>query len=156
MTNIQDLLGEEYNDFADVILIESPFILVTPHSHIVQLVKAAFTPDKLIIAISTPKEGTYGEGAGAYDKTDYEELELMKLLPLPFLQISVLDRKRKRIQVFFIFFLIFSTFFQHIVNMMFTACLPQHSQNPTRTNRSSGLIRRNSYLLNKQIIIDNS
>jgi hypothetical protein len=32
--------------------------------------------------------------------------------------------------------------------MMFTACLPQHSQNPTRlTNRSSGLIR-NSYLLN--------
>jgi hypothetical protein len=32
-------------------------------------------------------------------------------------------------------------------NMMFTACLPQHSQNPTRTNRSSGLIR-NSYLLN--------
>jgi hypothetical protein len=29
--------------------------------------------------------------------------------------------------------------------MMFTACLPQHSQNPTRTNRSSGL-RRNSYL----------
>jgi hypothetical protein len=39
--------------------------------------------------------------------------------------------------------------------MMFTACLPQHSQNPTRTNRSSGLIR-NSYLLNKQIIIYNS
>jgi hypothetical protein len=33
--------------------------------------------------------------------------------------------------------------------------LPQHSQNPTRTNRSSGLIR-NSYLLNKQMIIDNS
>jgi hypothetical protein len=40
--------------------------------------------------------------------------------------------------------------------MMFTACLPQHSQNPTRTNRSSGLIR-NSYLLNKQMFfIDNS
>jgi hypothetical protein len=39
--------------------------------------------------------------------------------------------------------------------MMSTACLPQHSQNPTRTNRSSGLIR-NSYLLNKQMIIDNS
>jgi hypothetical protein len=38
---------------------------------------------------------------------------------------------------------------------MFTACLPQHSQNPTRQNRSSGLIR-NSYLLNKQMIIDNS
>jgi hypothetical protein len=33
--------------------------------------------------------------------------------------------------------------------------LPQHSQNPTRTNRSSGLIR-NSHLLNKQMIIDNS
>jgi hypothetical protein len=42
-----------------------------------------------------------------------------------------------------------------IVAMMFTACLPQHSQNPTRTNRSSGLIT-NSYLLNKQMIIDNS
>jgi hypothetical protein len=41
------------------------------------------------------------------------------------------------------------------LDMMFTACLPQHSQNPTRTNRSSGLIR-NSYLLNKLIIIDNS
>jgi hypothetical protein len=40
------------------------------------------------------------------------------------------------------------------VVMMFTACLPQHSQNPIRTNRSSGLIR-NSYLLNKQIIMDN-
>jgi hypothetical protein len=39
--------------------------------------------------------------------------------------------------------------------MMFTACLPHHSQNPTRTNRSPGLIR-NSYLLNKQMIIDNS
>jgi hypothetical protein len=39
--------------------------------------------------------------------------------------------------------------------MMFTACLPQHSQNPTRTNRSSGLIR-NSYILKKQMIIDNS
>jgi hypothetical protein len=39
--------------------------------------------------------------------------------------------------------------------MMFTACLPQYSQNPTRTNRSSGLIR-NNYLLNKQMIIDNS
>jgi hypothetical protein len=39
--------------------------------------------------------------------------------------------------------------------MMFTACLPQHSQNPTRTNRSSGLTRK-SYLLNKQMIIDNS
>jgi hypothetical protein len=39
--------------------------------------------------------------------------------------------------------------------MMFTACLPQHSQNPTRTNRSSGLIR-NSSLLDKQMIIDNS
>jgi hypothetical protein len=39
--------------------------------------------------------------------------------------------------------------------MMFTACLPWHSQNPTRTNRSSGLVR-NSYLLNKQMIIDNS
>jgi hypothetical protein len=39
--------------------------------------------------------------------------------------------------------------------MIFTACLPHHSQNPTRTNRSSGLIR-NSYLLNKQVIIDNS
>jgi hypothetical protein len=40
---------------------------------------------------------------------------------------------------------------------MFTACLPQHLQNPTRTNRSSGLIR-NSYILflNKQMIIDNS
>jgi hypothetical protein len=38
---------------------------------------------------------------------------------------------------------------------MFTACLPQHSQNPTRTNRSSGLIK-NSYLLDKQLIIDNS
>jgi hypothetical protein len=40
------------------------------------------------------------------------------------------------------------------ISLMFTACLPQHSQNPTRTNRSSGLIR-NSYLLNKQMIIDN-
>jgi hypothetical protein len=40
-------------------------------------------------------------------------------------------------------------------SMMFTACLPQHSQNPTRSNISSGLIR-NSYLLNKQMIIDNS
>jgi hypothetical protein len=38
---------------------------------------------------------------------------------------------------------------------MFTACLPQHSQNPTRTNGSSGLIR-NSYLLSKQMIMDNS
>jgi hypothetical protein len=38
---------------------------------------------------------------------------------------------------------------------MFTACLPRHSQNPTRTNRYSGLIR-NIYLLNKQMIIDNS
>jgi hypothetical protein len=38
---------------------------------------------------------------------------------------------------------------------MFTACLPQHSQNPTGTSRSSGLIR-NSYLLDKQMIIDNS
>jgi hypothetical protein len=37
------------------------------------------------------------------------------------------------------------------ITVMFTACLPQHSQNPTRTNRSSGLIR-NSYLLNKQMI----
>jgi hypothetical protein len=46
---------------------------------------------------------------------------------------------------------------RHRVNrhMMFTTCLPQHYQNPTRTNRSSGLIR-NSYLLNKQMIIDNS
>jgi hypothetical protein len=41
------------------------------------------------------------------------------------------------------------------INMLFTECLPQHSQNPTRTNRSSGLIR-NSYLLNKQMIIDNT
>jgi hypothetical protein len=40
----------------------------------------------------------------------------------------------------------------HHFCMMFTACLP--SQNPTRTNRSSGLIR-NRYLLNKQMIIDN-
>jgi hypothetical protein len=39
--------------------------------------------------------------------------------------------------------------------MMFTVCLPKNSQNPTRSNRSSGLIR-NSYLLNKQMIIDNS
>jgi hypothetical protein len=39
--------------------------------------------------------------------------------------------------------------------MLFTACLLRHSQNSTRTNRSSGLIR-NSYLLNKQMIIDNS
>jgi hypothetical protein len=39
--------------------------------------------------------------------------------------------------------------------MMFTACLPQHSQNPTRSNISSGWIR-NSYLLNKQMIRDNS
>jgi hypothetical protein len=39
--------------------------------------------------------------------------------------------------------------------MMLTSCLPQHSQNPTRTNRSSGLIR-NSYILIKQMIIDNS
>jgi hypothetical protein len=39
--------------------------------------------------------------------------------------------------------------------MMLTACLPQHSQIPTRTNIYSGLIR-NSYLLNKQMIIDNS
>jgi hypothetical protein len=38
---------------------------------------------------------------------------------------------------------------------MLRACLPQHSHNPTRTNRSSGLIRK-SYLLNKQMIIDNS
>jgi hypothetical protein len=43
----------------------------------------------------------------------------------------------------------------HMMYMMFTACLPQHSQNPTRTNRSSCLIR-NSYLLSKQMIIDNS
>jgi hypothetical protein len=41
------------------------------------------------------------------------------------------------------------------IHMMFTACLPQHSLNPTRSNRSSGLIR-NSYFLNKQMIIDNS
>jgi hypothetical protein len=34
------------------------------------------------------------------------------------------------------------------VDMMFTACLPEHSQKPTRSNRSSGLLR-NSYLLNK-------
>jgi hypothetical protein len=39
--------------------------------------------------------------------------------------------------------------------MMFTACLPQHSQNSTRTNRSWVLIR-NSYLLDKQMIIDNN
>jgi hypothetical protein len=38
---------------------------------------------------------------------------------------------------------------------MFTPCLPQHAQNLTRTNRSSGFIR-NRYLLNKQMIIDNS
>jgi hypothetical protein len=43
----------------------------------------------------------------------------------------------------------------HFADMMFTACLLQHSQNLTRTNRFSGLIR-NSYLLNKQMIIDNS
>jgi hypothetical protein len=41
------------------------------------------------------------------------------------------------------------------LDMMFTACLPQQYQNPTRTNRSSGLIR-NSYRLDKQMIIDNS
>jgi hypothetical protein len=39
--------------------------------------------------------------------------------------------------------------------MMFTACLALYSQNPTRSNRSSGLIR-NSYPLNKQMTIDNS
>jgi hypothetical protein len=38
---------------------------------------------------------------------------------------------------------------------MFTACLPQHSKNQTRKNRSSGLIRNSSILI-KQIIIDNS
>jgi hypothetical protein len=38
---------------------------------------------------------------------------------------------------------------------MFTACLPQHSKIPNRTNRSLGLIR-NNYLLNKQMIIDNN
>jgi hypothetical protein len=42
-----------------------------------------------------------------------------------------------------------------VKNMVFAACLPQHCQHPTRSNRSSGLIR-NSYLLNKQMIIDNS
>jgi hypothetical protein len=39
--------------------------------------------------------------------------------------------------------------------MMLTAFLSQHSENPTRTNRYSGLIR-NRYLLNKQMIIDKS
>jgi hypothetical protein len=39
--------------------------------------------------------------------------------------------------------------------MMFTACLALALPKPERSNRSSGLIR-NSYLLNKQMIIDNS
>jgi hypothetical protein len=41
--------------------------------------------------------------------------------------------------------------------MMFTACLPEHYKTRLEllTNRSSGLIR-NGYLLNKQMIIDNS
>ncbi|XP_064635442.1 uncharacterized protein LOC135492746 [Lineus longissimus] len=93
MTNIQDLLDEEYKEFADVVLIESPFILVTPHQHGIQFVRAAFTPDKLIIAVTSEKE----EDAGGEE--DEDELELMKLLPLPFIQISVLDKKCKRIEV---------------------------------------------------------
>jgi hypothetical protein len=35
--------------------------------------------------------------------------------------------------------------YMYMYIMMFTSCLPQHSQNPTGTNRSSGLIR-NSYI----------
>jgi hypothetical protein len=45
----------------------------------------------------------------------------------------------------------YTSIFQLEDYMMFTACLPQHSQNPTRTN-----LIRNSYILNKQMIIDNS
>jgi hypothetical protein len=39
--------------------------------------------------------------------------------------------------------------------MMLTSCLASALPKPKRSNRSSGLIR-NSYLLNKQMIIDNS
>jgi hypothetical protein len=50
---------------------------------------------------------------------------------------------------------VFSFKFQ--VHMMFTACLASALPKPERSNRSSGLIRNSySYLLNKQIIIDNS
>jgi hypothetical protein len=40
-----------------------------------------------------------------------------------------------------------------LISMMLTACLPQHSQNPTRTKRSLGLIRNKKNRFDKASLI---
>ncbi|XP_017880543.1 uncharacterized protein LOC108625228 [Ceratina calcarata] len=92
---IQKLLASEYSDFADVILVESPFAETTRNGRGIRQVSLALSPSKLIIAADVFKGNSEFLCPRDLDPS-IESFELISLYPLQCVSLSVFSRRHRK------------------------------------------------------------
>lgn len=90
---IQKLLASEYSDFADTILVESPFAETSRNGRGIRQVSLGLTPTKLIIAADIFKSKQYF-CPRALDPS-IESFELISVYPMRYVTLSVFSRRRR-------------------------------------------------------------
>ncbi|XP_076641683.1 uncharacterized protein LOC143352765 [Halictus rubicundus] len=90
---IQKLLTSEYSDFADTILVESPFAETTRSGRGIRQVSIGLTPTKLIIAADVFKGKKYYCPHGV--DPSIESFELISVYPIQYVTLSVFNRRRR-------------------------------------------------------------
>ncbi|KAK9508968.1 hypothetical protein O3M35_006395 [Rhynocoris fuscipes] len=91
---IQKLLFNEYSDFEDIVLIESPFAQTTKDGVGVRQVQMGLTPTKLILAGDILEKGMHFDPTVPIDP-HIGTLELLSLFPVECVNMSVYRRKNR-------------------------------------------------------------
>ncbi|CAK9825990.1 Ras-specific guanine nucleotide-releasing factor RalGPS1 [Anthophora retusa] len=92
---IRKLLASEYSDFADTILVESPFAETTRNGRGIRQVSLGLTSSKLIVAADVFRKNTEFVCPRSIDPT-IESFELISLYPLQYVYLSVFNRRHRK------------------------------------------------------------
>ncbi|XP_043525979.1 uncharacterized protein LOC122537096 [Frieseomelitta varia] len=92
---IQKLLASEYSDFADAILVESPFAETARNGRGIRQVSLGLTPSKLIVAADVFRGNSQFFCPPTVDPS-IESFELISLYPLRCVSLSVFNRRRRK------------------------------------------------------------
>lgn len=97
LNRVQKLLQNEYNDFEDNILIESPFAQVTRNGIGIKQVQIGLTSTKIIIATDVFHENSSNFSNCKNIDPETECLELITIVPLDLIKLKVYRRNERQI-----------------------------------------------------------
>ncbi|CAH1391318.1 unnamed protein product [Nezara viridula] len=89
---IQKLLCTEYNDFNDIIIIESPFAQTTRDGNGIRQLQIGISPNRLILACDNPCQDPEPWNCG---DPETESLELLSIVPLESVTLTVFRRRTR-------------------------------------------------------------